>query len=114
MPLSRPEQETLVRIGFYDEVCSITTSNPTHARRLIKAGLTPSISRIPSKWDEVEDDAGHVKRTVTEWEDATWSFTAPRNWFKLPKAPRKMSEAAKQAAGERLRMARVQDDDDDE
>lgn len=111
MPLPREEQETVVRIGFYDDTCSITTTNPTHAGHLMKRGLTPSISRIPTKWNETEDKKGRIKREPVEWEDTCWNFTAPADWFKLPRPKKQVSEEQKQAARERMKAMHAKGDD---
>jgi hypothetical protein len=115
MPLLREEQETVVRIGFYDETLSICTTNPTHARRYIKAGLVPVVGRMPSKWEEKEDRNGNtVRGKVLEYEETSWIFTAPADWFQHPRPKKRVSEAQRVAAAERMRKMHGKDEDDGE
>jgi hypothetical protein len=110
MPLQRIEIETVIRIGYYDEKCTVVTGDPKYKRALDelipKGAVLRRTSRVPVKWEDKMVDGDVVQGKPIEWDDATWEYECPAEWFRLPKPPKQMSDEQKKAAGERMRNMR--------
>lgn len=106
MPVPREEQESVITAMWGADTITFSTSNPAHFRAMTKLGYAPTqTSRVVTAWRD-ETKGKHTYRVAAEWDEVAWTFTLPAECFKLPRPKRKVSDAQRQAAGERLRAAR--------
>jgi hypothetical protein len=88
------ERETIIRFDDADPVAHVYTCHAKIASALQRRGTKPI--RVDYRGRKAP---------------ASWTFTIPRTWFKVPGPPRKVSEAQREArvkAGKRLSLARGQ------
>ena len=88
--ITRAERETIARFSEDpNDPLTFETFNKRHALRLIRQGATVVHTRTPAN--------------VT-----CWTLEMPRNWFKWPRPPRKLSEEQMKSLSDRGRKLRKQ------
>ena len=90
-PLTRSEQETIIRWAMDEPQVHIFTTQPVVKRKLERAGYTPS------------------RRSRAYGKETGWFFVEPIGEFRWSvgkRKGRKLSEEAREAAGHRLKRAR--------
>lgn len=89
MSYSKSEREHIIRIcDDPEEGLNFFTHNENWANRLLKKG------------------ARLIRTAEVDGKEVSWTLSCPRDWFKLPSPKKHMSAQVREAAAERLRVAR--------
>lgn len=83
-------RETIVNFVKGDKTISYSSSDPTEIRYI--KNLIASDDNVELVFDHTDQEEGMIEVSL------------PKSYFKRPKAPRKMSEDAKQKASERFKQ----------
>lgn len=110
MPIPREEQETTQTACYGADTFTFGTTNPVHMRYMLRRGLKPThVDRVATKWAEVVDKktGAITKGKPLEWDELSWTFTVPADWYQLPRPKKHVSEETRAKTSERMKGAKV-------